>query len=194
MAVVGLWLAEAYSRPPMRLKGRGIIHLPTLWTIIFVGPMAFVSMLLAPLPPVSVLGISVAYATLQMGIILFNTAEDFPEDRAASVRTTIVALGLRRGISLAAVLIGAGGVSLAAVLVSRAPVGSGWFAAAVCSLAIIVTVAVARAAHVRSRLSGDLPHDLALVRRTARLVPIALTLVAWTSLAAAYAALRAATQ
>ena len=191
MSIIGLALGAAYSRPPIRLKGRGIAHLATLWTIIFVGPMLFVSMLLAPLPPAHVVGISAAYATLQMGIILFNTAEDFPEDRAASVTTTIVALGLRRGISLAAVLIGAGGVALVAALVSRAPLGSGWFAAAVCALTVVVTGTLTSAVRVRAQLNGDLAQGLAIVRRTARLVPLALTLVAWTSLAAAYAAFRA---
>ena len=186
MAIVGLALGAAYSAPPVRLKARGIAGLATLWTIIFVGPMLFTSMLLAPMPSLGVVGIVAAYATVQMGIVLLNTAEDFTEDRAAAVRTTIVALGLRRGISLAAGLVAAGGASLVAGMVTVARHGDVRAAAAVGALAAVVVATLAMVLRLRVGLSGDVPHDLPRVRRLARLVPVALTLVAWTSLAAAW--------
>lgn len=188
MVLVGLALGAAYSAPPVRLKGRGVAHLATLWTIIFIGPMGFVSMLLAPLPPLRVVGIGAAYATLQMGIILLNTAEDFTEDRAASVRTTIVALGLRRGMSLAAAMVGLGGASLLGGMAIVALPGDARTAGAVGALALVVLATLTLVVQLRARLTGDTSHDLALVRRAAKLVPLALTLVAWASLAVAYLA------
>ena len=184
MALVGLALGAAYSAPPVRLKGRGIAGLVTLWTIIFVGPMLFTAMLLAPVPPLRVIGIAAAYATVQMGVILLNTAEDYTEDRAARVRTTIVALGLRRGVALAAAMVGVGGAALVGAMVAiagpRVPVGM---------LALVVAATVVTILGLRARLTGEVAHDLPLVRRAAKLVPVALTLVAWTSLAAAWVAM-----
>ena len=189
MAIVGLALGAAYSAPPVRLKGRGVAGLATLWTIIFVGPMGFVSMLLAPMPSMPVVGIAAAYATLQMGIILLNTAEDLTEDRAARVRTTIVTLGLRRGVALAAGMVAAGGVALLGGMAAIVPRGDSRVAYALGALALVVLATLATVLGLRARLTGDEAGDLARVRRMAKLVPVALTLVAWTSLAVAWFAM-----
>ena len=47
-----------------------------------------------------------------MGVILVNTAEDYPEDKAAGMQTSIVALGLSGGIRAAFCLAFIGGVAL----------------------------------------------------------------------------------
>lgn len=187
--LAGLALGAAYSRPPVRLKGRGVAQLVTLWAIIFVGPMAFISMLLAPMPSFQVAAVAIAYATVQMGIILLNTAEDFTEDRAAAVKTTIVVLGLRRGVGLAASLVGIGG-TLLFVLMFLTSRGAWAFSASMILGAVILTVC-GTLLRLHRTLTGEVSRDLPRVRRVAKLVPVALTLVAWTSLAVVYAALQA---
>ncbi len=112
LVAIGLLLGAAYSVKPVQLKGRGLAQLICLWLIIFVGPMLFVGLLVDAVPSLSVLIFAAAYGTLQMGIILVNTAEDYPEDLKANITTSVVALGLHRGITLAfwLVVIGAVGV------------------------------------------------------------------------------------
>jgi 4-hydroxybenzoate polyprenyltransferase len=116
LVVIGLMLGAAYSLEPVRLKGRGLLQLACLWLIIFVGPMIFMATLITPLPSTTLLVIAIAYATVQMGIVLLNTAEDYPEDRDARVHTIIVAIGLERGIALAKWMVLAGGIALIAGL------------------------------------------------------------------------------
>ena len=109
--------------------------------------------------------------------------------------TTIVALGLRRGISLAAGLVGVGGVSLVAGMAlvtmpgdARSVAAAG--APALVVLALVVLATLALVLRLRAGVTGEVPHDLARVRRAAKLVTVALALVAWTSLAVACAAMR----
>jgi 1,4-dihydroxy-2-naphthoate octaprenyltransferase len=108
LTAVGLALGAAYSLEPFRLKGRGIAQLACLWLIIFVGPMLMIATLFGTWPTLELVAFAMAYGAVQMGIILVNTAEDYPEDREAGVRTVIVALGLSRGIALASALATAG--------------------------------------------------------------------------------------
>src|SRR5688572_30353071 len=132
LVAVGLALGAAYSVPPFRLKGRGFAQLVCLWLIIFVGPMLFVALLVDVHPPPALLVVAAAYGTLQMGVILVNTAEDYPEDLAAGVRTTVVATGLRAGVALALWLSATGSVVLLAtlaVLFRQRGAGLPWLAA-----------------------------------------------------------------
>ncbi|MFL5339556.1 MAG: hypothetical protein ACJ8F7_05245 [Gemmataceae bacterium] len=57
-------------------------------------------MLFHPRPRWDVLAVSIAYSFPQTGVILVKIAEDLPEDRQMGVRTVVVAVALRRGISL----------------------------------------------------------------------------------------------
>src|SRR5215813_5721779 len=116
LVAIGLMLGAAYSVPPIRLKGRGLAQLFCLWLIIFVGPMWLVSMLIGNWPSGQLLVFAAAYGGLQMGVILVNTAEDYPEDLEANIKTTIVSLGLHRGIELAFWLTTAGVVGSIGVL------------------------------------------------------------------------------
>ncbi|MEQ1506668.1 MAG: TauD/TfdA family dioxygenase, partial [Myxococcota bacterium] len=100
---VGLALGAAYSVAPIRLKARGLAQLPTLWALIFVGPMVLASAPFVDLPPAWFLGFTAAYGVMQQGIVLVNTAEDLREDRAAGLRTSAVALGPRGSLAAAAV-------------------------------------------------------------------------------------------
>src|SRR2546422_2234601 len=116
LVAIGLILGAAYSVKPIHFKGRGLAQVFCLWLIIFVGPMLFVSMLVSANLSPALLVFAAAYGALQMGIILINTAEDYPEDLEAHIRTTIVALGLHRGIALAFWLTTVGAVAVVAAL------------------------------------------------------------------------------
>jgi 4-hydroxybenzoate polyprenyltransferase len=190
LVAIGLALGAAYSVPPVRLKGRGFAQLVCLWLIIFVGPMLFVGLLVDAYPPPTLLVFAAAYGTLQMGVILINTAEDYPEDLAAGVRTTIVATGLRAGVSLAFALAAVGSIGLPVtltVLFRQRQAG-------LLRMATLVPVACA-CAYVsgaiwklrRAVAAADLAEQIRTVKRVARKVPLWVTVVAWSSLGAAYA-------
>jgi 4-hydroxybenzoate polyprenyltransferase len=112
VVLVGLFVAYSYSVEPFRLKGRGLWQLGFYWLGLFTGPMLFAALLFEPWPSGGVLLVAVFYGLMQTGVILVNTAEDYPEDRQLGVRTVIVALGLTRGMTLAAVLALLGGLGL----------------------------------------------------------------------------------
>ncbi|MFO0615710.1 MAG: TauD/TfdA family dioxygenase [Polyangiaceae bacterium] len=113
LVAAGLALGLSYSLRPLWLKGRGLLQIPTLWAVIFVGPMTLVwvssGRALEPLP----IALFAAYGLMQQGIVLVNTAEDIPEDRAAGIRTSAIALGLEGSLvgALLMILVG-GAVSL----------------------------------------------------------------------------------
>ncbi|MFN7972104.1 MAG: UbiA family prenyltransferase [Acidobacteriota bacterium] len=187
LVVLGLLQGAAYSVEPVRLKRRGPLGLLCLWLIIFVGPMMLVSTLLRPWPPPAVVLVACAYGALQMGIILVNTAEDFAEDLASGVRTTIVVLGLPRGIGLALGLVLAGGAGLLGTLASLAAArhvpAAAWASLALPAAAIAVAARGVNALRVRIfRAESD--RAVLEVKRSARWVPLWVTLVAWTTLAA----------
>jgi 4-hydroxybenzoate polyprenyltransferase len=190
LVAIGLLLGAAYSVKPVQLKGRGLAQLICLWLIIFVGPMLFVGLLVDAVPSLSVLIFAAAYGTLQMGIILVNTAEDYPEDLTANITTSIVALGLHRGIALAfwLVVIGAIGVltSLIWMLWQR---GSEliWILATVPAIAACIYV-ILSVGGLRSLISGaSLEDSIRTVKHAAKRVPLWVTIVAWSLLGASYA-------
>lgn len=190
LVAIGLLLGAAYSVKPVQLKARGLAQLICLWLIIFVGPMLFVGLLVDAVPSVSVLVFAAAYGTLQMGIILVNTAEDYPEDLSANITTSIVALGLHRGIGLAfwLVVIGAVGVlsSLIWMLWQR---GSEfiWILTTLPAVAACIYV-IASVGGLRSMISGaSLDDSIRTVKHAAKRVPLWVTIVAWSLLGASYA-------
>ncbi|HLZ13285.1 MAG TPA: UbiA family prenyltransferase [Candidatus Acidoferrum sp.] len=187
LTAAGLALGAAYSIEPFRLKGRGLAQLVCLWLIIFVGPMLMIATLFGAWPSRGVVAFAMAYGAVQMGIILVNTAEDYPEDRDAGVHTVIVTLGLVRGIGLASALtlLGAAGmlVTLAALYVARAVPS---FAAAallpVTAACIWLTRGIYRL--YREVAASSLDAGIAKVKLAAKNVPAWVTVVAWTALAA----------
>jgi 4-hydroxybenzoate polyprenyltransferase len=190
LVAVGLALGAAYSVPPVRLKGRGFAQLVCLWLIIFVGPMLFVSMLVDALPPPALLVLAAAYGTLQMGVILINTAEDYPEDLAAGIRTTIVATGLRAGVTLAvwlAVVGSAGLLATLAVLFRQRQASLTWAAALLPAACACVYVTASIWGLRRAIADKDEAEQIRTVKRVAKRVPLWVTVVAWSTLGAAYA-------
>jgi 4-hydroxybenzoate polyprenyltransferase len=189
LVAIGLALGAAYSVKPVQLKGRGLAQLVCLWLIIFVGPMIFVGLLVNTQPSLAVLLFSAAYGTLQMGIILINTAEDYPEDLEAGIETTIVALGLQRGIALALWLTISGAIGVLVTLCIL-------FYQQPRSLPSIIALLVVAAAFAyvtrdvwklrRAMTGSSLADNIQTVKRTAKRVPYWVTVVAWSSLGAAF--------
>ena len=185
---VGLLLGAAYSVPPVRLKGRGVLQLLCLWMIIFVGPMILMSLLVAGRSWPAELALAASYGATQMGVILVNTAEDFVEDESMGVRTIIVALGIQRGLRLADWQTRVAGASLVAVLGAW---GLVWGAPPIGLLALVpLAFVLVHVEHAPAHLS------IAQAKRTsgqsrppytpaARGVPMWIAGVAWSSLGAA---------
>jgi 4-hydroxybenzoate polyprenyltransferase len=190
LVAVGLALGAAYSVPPVRLKGRGFAQLVCLWLIIFVGPMLFVALLVDAYPPPTLLLLAAAYGTLQMGVILINTAEDYPEDLAAGIRTTVVATGLQAGVTLALALAAAGSVGLLATLTllfRQRRAGLPWAAALLPAACACFYVSWSIRSLRRSIAALDPAGQIRAVKREAKKVPLWVTVVAWSTLGAAYA-------
>jgi len=193
LVAIGLLLGAAYSVKPIQLKGRGLAQLICLWLIIFVGPMLFVAFLINAALSFTVLIFAAAYGTLQMGIILVNTAEDYPEDLEAKITTSVVALGLHRGIALASwlVAVGAIGVIVALALMLRERGADWrWAIALIPSFAACLYVLFAIVGLRRSIKSASLSDSIQQVKSKAKQVPLWVTLVAWSILGATYALFR----
>ena len=193
LVAVGLALGAAYSVPPVRLKGRGFAQLVCLWLIIFVGPMLFVGLLVDAVPPPALLVLAASYGTLQMGVILINTAEDYPEDLAAGVRTTVVATGLRAGVGLALALAAAGSVGLLVILTilfRQRQAGWPWMTTLLPAAFACVYVSGSIWSLRRAIAGADLADQIRSVKHAARRVPLWVTIVSWSTLGAAYAYFR----
>ncbi len=161
------------------------------WLGLFTGPMVYTALLFTPWPGWEVLAVAFAYGLTQTGVILVNTAEDYPEDSAMHVGTAIVALGLRRGIGLALVLaaVGSAGLVVAFVLVYwRENVPLPAFAALlpVLGATALVTGGIARLWRRCASLAED--EAATAVKVSARWVPLWITSVALAALLAAVVA------
>ena len=188
LVAVGVVLGAAYSVKPVQLKGRGLLQLFCLWMIIFVGPMLFIGLLVSAVPSVTLIIFAAAYGALQMGIILVNTAEDYPEDKNAGITTTIVALGLNRGISLAMWLtvFGTIGVLVFLAVLFRRQMEHGWTLIALALVAAASAFVITGLVRLKRNIDRvDLGQGIKLVKKAGKLVPLWVTLVAWSTLGAA---------
>ena len=189
LVAVGLLLGAAYSVKPFQLKGQGVAQIICLWLIIFVGPMLFIALLIDARPSLSVLVFAAAFGLVQMGIILVNTAEDYPEDLEAEIRTSIVSLGLHRGMRVSFLLTAIGAVGVVATLVQLfvlRSVASTWFALMLPAVIACFYVLYSIWNLNRSIAAQNLDSAIQTVKVTARRVPVWLTVVAWTVLAATW--------
>ena len=189
LVAIGLLLGAAYSVKPVQLKGRGLAQLVCLWLIIFVGPMLFMAYLVNADLSVTVLVFAAAYGALQMGIILVNTAEDYPEDLEAGITTSVVALGLRRGIELAFWLAGVGAIAVLitlAVMLSEGGISLFRLTLLLPPLAACFYVLLSIARLRRSIKDKNLPDSIQRVKRAAKAVPLWVTVVAWSMFGATF--------
>lgn len=194
--LIGLVLGAAYSVEPVRLKGRGLWHLICLWLIILFGPMLFISLLLRPFPSIGLIVFAAAYATIQMGVILVNSAEDYPEDREAGVRNTVVVFGLPASIRLAQAMVTFGGLAVLTVLIvlysGNYPLPLRWLGLLpFIGAALFVVTDISGLS--RSLASATEDMQITAVKQAAKRVPIWITLVAWTVLLAVWVFYRATT-
>lgn len=185
MTIVGLLLGAAYSVKPVQLKGRGLLQLLCLWAIIFFFPILFISQLLTTEISIPLIVFAAFYGTVQMGVILVNTAEDYPEDLASNIYTTIVTLGLHRGIKLALWLAVVGSVgSISALLYFFLEIDSN--VARMMGLlppVIACTYVIADIGRLNQKIAGrELDESIAIVKKTAGIVPLWITVVAWSML------------
>jgi 1,4-dihydroxy-2-naphthoate octaprenyltransferase len=188
LVVAGLILGGAYSVKPVQLKGRGWLQLVCLWLIIFVGPMLYVALLVGADFSIALIVFAAAFGTLQMGIILINTAEDYPEDLAAGIKTIIVTLGLQNGIRLAVWLVVSGAAAALGtlgVLFWQSKVKF-W----VLSLlpAIIACLYVIKGVWKLNLLitRSELAESIQTVKQFAKKVPLWITIAAWSILLATF--------
>jgi 4-hydroxybenzoate polyprenyltransferase len=185
LVLVGVFLGLQYSLRPLHLKSRGIGHLICLWLLLYFLPMLCAALLLEDRLGAAVIALAAAYATAEMGIILVNTSEDLPEDRAAGVRTTTVALGLPGTLRLATLMAALGGAALCALwavtFAQRDVAPAGYLTvlalAVTCVLVCLRLGALARAA----RADPDETAAVKLVKAHGALVPVAATAVGWVS-------------
>lgn len=112
VTLVGLFIGLQYSIKPFKFKSRGAWQLLCLWAIIFFGPMLYAGIITAGFPAFLQLCLFSAYGFHQIGIVMLNTAEDYTEDKAAGLNTSIVALGLHPAMRLAWLLVFAAGIAL----------------------------------------------------------------------------------
>lgn len=101
LTFVGILLGLQYSIPPFKFKSKGIWQFFCLLGIIFLGPMLYTSIITNGLPKTNILLFFLLYGIHQMGIILFNTAEDYIEDKTDGINTIVVQLGLQSTLKLA---------------------------------------------------------------------------------------------
>ena len=184
LVLAGVFLGVEYSVGPFYFKSRGIGHLLCLWLLLYFLPMLFAALLVVPNLSAVVVILAMSYATIEMGIILINTSEDLPEDRAMGVCTTTVFLGLRRTLRLSAMMVLIGGILLISVWIYLFWNGgiSNWGYAAlllltvVCIYVFLTIVTLSR----RVELSEE-PVAVKLVKAQGAKVPIWATLVGWMS-------------
>jgi 4-hydroxybenzoate polyprenyltransferase len=127
--------------------------------------------------------LAAAYATVEMGVILINTSEDLPEDRAAGIRTTTVALGLERTLRLAAGMVAFGGTAFCATWIALdayhgvSPAGY----IAVAALAVVTAFVLGRMLSLARAVARSESEQRAVryVKDHGALVPVAATLIGW---------------
>ena len=190
LVVIGLVLGAGYSVKPVQFKGRGLAQLVCLWLIIFVGPMLFISLLVSTVPSAAVVVFAAAFGAMQMGIILVNTAEDYPEDLEAQIKTTIVALGLKRGINVAFWLTAIGALSLVVtlgVIFRQRSVQTIWLLAMLPVVIACIYVLIDIGKLKQTIAHQTLEAAIQTVKHSAKRVPVWLTVVAWSMLGASYA-------
>jgi 1,4-dihydroxy-2-naphthoate octaprenyltransferase len=188
LVLVGLELVLAiqYSVGPFHFKSRGLAQLPCLWLILYFLPMLFAALLVQEALTLAVVLLAAGYATIEMGIILVNTSEDYPEDLAKGIRTVTVALGLRQTLWLAAALVLLGGVAFVGTWtwLCLAAGTSVWGLGALLALVAACTHAGIGLWRLARRATAASAEDaIRLVKAHGKLVPAWATVVGWAGLA-----------
>ena len=183
LVLIGLVVGHQYSYGPLKLKSRGLLQLPTLWTIIFVGPMLLMTGVIHGPPTWELLALIGLYGALAQSIILVNTAEDYDEDEEAGLYTSAIALGRTGAVWASSLGVFLSGGGLLALFVSAAraeqSIGIVWFALGLwVSAWAWSTLEIGHLAwQVRRAKKPD-----AVLKRGAMKMPVWITVMAWLTL------------
>ncbi|PKM92177.1 MAG: hypothetical protein CVU81_01875 [Euryarchaeota archaeon HGW-Euryarchaeota-1] len=90
------FLAIGYSLKPLRFKGRGVLHGISLLLSVYFLPLLFVYFALTEKIVWWFVGLILAYALFRSGISTINNVDDYFEDKKQGIKTTAVALGVKR--------------------------------------------------------------------------------------------------
>ncbi|MFG1780542.1 UbiA family prenyltransferase [Micromonospora sp. NPDC049051] len=179
-----LWIGAQYSIPPVHLKSSGVGQIPGLAAVLIWLPMLVVVRSVPGELSWPLLAVIVGFGLNQVGIVMVNTAEDWPEDAAFDIRTCVRALGLSRAMAVASGLIAVGGTT---VCVSVLAIG-GFTWGAVPMIAAIAFALVHVSGTWRGVRGKPLADALAFLRPRAKLVPLQVASTGWgTVIAAAFA-------
>lgn len=182
LVAVGLLLGHQYSYGPWKLKSAGLVQLPALWGVIFVGPMLLMTLATVGLPSVGTLALIGLYGALAQSVILVNTAEDFDEDVENGLVTSAVALGRVGALRASAAGVFLFGGALLALLAWDAASGASgarWYALGLWTSAWSWTTL--EIAHLAWRVDRSGTPDAELKRGAAKM-PVWLTVLAWLTL------------
>jgi len=101
LGVLGLFLAYAYSSPPLRVKRRGLISPVPVMVGVYVLPIIAGYATISTEFPVLFWAFLTGYFFLNLGINLVNAAEDADVDSRAGIETLAVRLGVKRTLGIA---------------------------------------------------------------------------------------------
>ena len=101
LGVLGLFLAYAYSSPPLRVKRRGLISPVPVMVGVYVLPIIAGYATISTEFPVLFWAFLTGYFFLNLGINLVNAAEDADVDSRAGIETLAVRLGVKRTLAIA---------------------------------------------------------------------------------------------
>jgi len=182
--LTALFFAGEYSCGPLHLKSRGIWQIPCLWAILFFLPMTYLALIVNASPGWEFYVAVAAYGTMQVGIILVNTAEDYLEDKEMNLYTSTIFFGIPKSMMLANGMFFIGAGTLIAMFCLL------FYQSKAAMLAYMVIFITAGAwlfiqyslwRLYRKVLKADLEQSVLLVKKEAKLVPVWLTGMAWAS-------------
>lgn len=176
-----LYIGAGYSVPPLHLKNSGVWQIPGLAAVLLWLPMLIVVRSVPGELSWVVLAAIVGFGINQVGIVMVNTAEDWPEDEAFGIRTCVRALGLSRAMATATGMIVVGGstVILSVLALGGPTVG-------LVPMTAAIGFALVHVAGTWLGVRGKSVEDaLKFLRPRAKLVPLQVATTGWGTVFAA---------
>jgi lycopene elongase/hydratase (dihydrobisanhydrobacterioruberin-forming) len=178
-----LYIGAQYSIPPIHLKNSGVWQIPGLGAVLLWLPMLIVVRSIPGELSWLLVAAIIGFGLNQVGIVMVNTAEDWPEDAAFDIKTCVRALGLPRAMAVATGLITVGGTTVCVTVLAIG--GFTWGA-----IPMIAAIGFALW-HVSGTWRGvrgkSIEDGLAYLRPRAKLVPLQVATTGWgTVIAAAF--------
>ncbi len=141
LVALGVFLALAYSLPPLHLKVRGVAaHAVALALSAFAIPFVFLYIVAAGRMDSVGWAICVAFTLTHYGLTYTNQAYDFDEDQREGVLTPPVRLGLKRSLWASAAMVGVGlpllTFAVISLALSRDTVAAAWGPAGAVAIAV----------------------------------------------------------